>query len=208
MDTTAAAVDRYHRLLDAHGETLLQVAAASIRHGLTANASLPVTAAEYPEPLRQDGASFVTLTHRGALRGCVGSSLAHRPLVSDVAANAFAAAFHDSRFPTLVLEDLDGLALSVTLLSDAVPIHFVDEADLLAMLRPGTDGLIIASDGKRALFLPQVWAAIPDPRDFLQHLKQKAGIRSEQRREEFSAERFEAVSIASTEIPDSARLWR
>lgn len=208
MDATATAIERYRRLLDAHGEALLRVAAASIRHGLATGASLPVDAADYAEPLRQEGASFVTLHHQGALRGCVGSSNAYRPLVSDVAANAFAAAFCDSRFPTMVREDLDDLALSVTLLSDAVPIRFAHEAELLAQLRPGKDGLIIASDGKRALFLPQVWSSLPSPQDFLRHLKQKAGLRSEQWRENFFAERFEAVSIASAAMEDPASLWR
>lgn len=206
--TAAPATDRSRRILGDHGETLLHVAAASIRHGLATGMALPVSAGEHAEPLRQTGASFVTLYHEGSLRGCVGTATPHRPLVVDVAANAFAAAFRDSRFPRLDSDEQDGLALSVTLLTEAVTMTFDDEADLLAQLRPGRDGLIIESDGKRALFLPQVWSTLPKPAHFLGQLKQKAGLQADHWRRDFTAARFEAVSVSCSELADPASLWR
>lgn len=208
MEVAADAADRCRRLLGEHGETLLHVAAASIRHGLTSGASLPVSSAEHAAALRQEWASFVTLYHRGELRGCVGSSKAHRPLIADVAANAFAAAFRDSRFPALKRSEADDLSLSITLLSEAVPMSFDNEADLLAQLRPGKDGLIIESEARRALFLPQVWVNLPEPLHFLGHLKQKAGLRADHWRSDFTAARFEAVSISSTTMQHPESLWR
>lgn len=208
MEAAAAAADHCRRLLGDHGETLLHVAAASIHHGLVAGAPLPISTTEHATALQQEGASFVTLYHLGELRGCVGSSRAHRPLVADVAANAFAAAFRDSRFSALKRTEVDELSLSVTLLSDPVAMTFDDEADLLAQLRPGKDGLIIESDGKRALFLPQVWSSLPQPTRFLGQLKQKAGLRADHWRSDFTAERFEAVSISSAALAEPASLWR
>ncbi|MFP5383868.1 MAG: AMMECR1 domain-containing protein, partial [Gammaproteobacteria bacterium] len=79
--------------------TLLDVARASIHHGLLHGRALPVTPGDYAPALQATAATFATLQIDGALRGCIGTLEAHRPLVSDVAANAWAAAFRDSRFP-------------------------------------------------------------------------------------------------------------
>ena len=49
--------------------------------------------------------------------------------------------------------------------------------EILAALRPGIDGLILEAGGDaHATFLPQVWEHLPSPRDFLAHLKHKAGL--------------------------------
>ncbi len=203
-----AAVDHPRALLSRYGATLLQLAAASIRHGLVTGAPLPVSADDYPEPLRRHVASFVTLYHQGELRGCVGSARACRPLVEDVSANAFASAFRDSRFPALTADEQDQLSLSVSLLTDPAPMTFTDEADLLAQLRPGIDGLIIDCDRARSLFLPQVWQSLPEPRQFLAHLKRKAGLRTNDWPPDLVAARFEAHSVASSTLADPQSLWR
>ena len=49
------------------------------------------------------------------------------------------------------------------------------EAELLALLRPSIDGLILESEAGRATFLPAVWEQIPDPAQFVRQLKMKAG---------------------------------
>lgn len=159
-----------------HGGTMLDLARASIRHGLVTGTALPIDAGAYPGPLAERGASFVTLRHDGRLRGCIGSSRAVRPLAEDIADNAFAAAFEDTRFPRLGQREVDELDVSVSLLGQPRPIAFADEAELVRRLRPGRDGLIIAAGSRRALFLPQVWETIPGARDFLAQLKRKAGI--------------------------------
>jgi AmmeMemoRadiSam system protein A len=136
--------------------------------------------AKQPEPdhpaLHAPGASFVTLTLDGALRGCIGSLEARRPLGDDVRANARFAAFHDPRFAPLTEEELARTRVEVSLLTPAVALVCADQADALRQLQPGGDGLIFECYGRRATFLPQVWDSLPDPHDFLAHLKQKAGF--------------------------------
>jgi AmmeMemoRadiSam system protein B/AmmeMemoRadiSam system protein A len=157
--------------LDDAGKTLLAIARAAIE------AKLFGAAQTIDAPwLRQAGASFVTLTRDGALRGCIGSLRAQRPLGTDVAENAIAAAFRDPRFPAMTTADWTGVHLEVSLLSAAKPLRFADEEDLLAQLRPGEDGIILEHDGRHATYLPQVWETISDKRQFLRELARKAGL--------------------------------
>ena len=194
-------------LLDTHGETLLHLAAASIEHGLARGKPLPVDPADYPQALRDDGACFVTLKRNGQLRGCVGSPRAYRPLVEDVADNGFAAAFRDSRFPKLAAGEKRELSLSVSVLSPPAPIAFADEADLLKQLRPQINGLIIESEGQRALFLPQVWETLPRPRAFLAQIKVKAGLDRDHWSADFKAWRFTSESVASESLEHPEAFW-
>ncbi len=122
------------------------------------------------------GATFVTLTQEGRLRGCIGSLEAHRSLDADVRENAKAAAFRDPRFPPLSRDELARTRVEVSLLTPATPIGFTDEEDAIRRLRPGIDGVILEWRGRRGTFLPQVWESLPDPGRFLAHLKQKAGL--------------------------------
>ena len=126
--------------------------------------------------LQEPGAAFVTLTRDGELRGCIGSLEAHRPLIDDVRANARAAAFHDPRFAPLSARELDAVRVEVSLLSPLQPIAFADEADAIAQLRPGVDGVLLEQGLNRGTFLPQVWEQLPEPRQFMAHLKMKAGL--------------------------------
>jgi AmmeMemoRadiSam system protein A len=160
-------------------ETLLQIARHSIAYGLEYGHAAPVTPADYSKSLQEIKATFVTLTIDHDLRGCIGTLQAHRPLVEDVAENAYAAAFHDPRFPRMSKEELDKLSCHISILSTPEPVKFKDEADLLAQLRPGIDGLVLEEGYFRGTFLPQVWDSLPAPKDFLRHLKLKAGLSPE-----------------------------
>ena len=157
-------------------EILRQVARDSIQHGLSRDRPLPVTPGSYPAPLEEPGAVFVTLEREGRLRGCIGSYVARRPLVEDVAENAFAAAFLDPRFPPLSREETDGLDLHISLLTPPVPVEATTRRELLDTLRPGVDGLLLEDPPHRATFLPQVWEALPDPDEFLDQLFMKGGL--------------------------------
>lgn len=163
-------------LLDQDREILRQVALDSIRHGIAHGFPLPVTPGSYPAPLEEPGAVFVTLEMEGRLRGCIGSYLARRPLVRDVAENAYAAAFKDPRFPPLTSTELPGLDLHISLLTPPVPLEVESREALLATLRPGVDGLLLEDPPHRSTFLPQVWASLPDPEEFLDHLLRKGGL--------------------------------
>lgn len=162
------------RLTDAQRTELLDTARRSIAYGLEHARPLPVAPPQSPPG--PSGASFVTLHRQGRLRGCIGSLEARRPLLEDVAANAFAAAFRDPRFVPLQAAELAGLAVDVSVLSPAEAMSFSDQADLLAQLHPGVDGLILEDRGMRATFLPSVWESLPAPEEFLRQLKLKAGL--------------------------------
>ena len=162
-----------------HGRKLLQIARASISAALGPGPEGGAPAAEEPW-LKEWRASFVTLMQGEELRGCVGTLEAQRPLAADVAENARAAAFQDTRFKPLARDEFARTDIEVSLLSAPKRLRFEDHADLIARLRPGVDGVILEQgdekSGKRATFLPQVWEGLPDPEQFITHLKRKAGI--------------------------------
>lgn len=163
----------------------------AVARGAIAKAfGLPAQRPALPEWLFQPGATFVTLTQEGQLRGCIGTLEAHRSLAEDLEHNALAAAFEDSRFPPLVEEELDRTRVEVSILSKPEPMRFKDEADALAQLRPGVDGVILEAGWHRATFLPQVWEQLPDPAKFMIHLKHKAGLASDYWSEDLHLSRY------------------
>lgn len=155
------------------GATLLALARAAIEERL----GLPARTVDTTAPqLNAPGASFVTLTRAGQLRGCIGSLEAHRRLIDDVRENARTAAFRDPRFAPVTAAEWPQLQVEVSLLTPARPLSFTDEADALRQLRPGIDGVILGAGSRRATFLPQVWEQLPSTAEFIAHLKQKAGL--------------------------------
>lgn len=156
--------------------TLLTLAGKSIHHGIQHGAALPVECSVYPPELSVIRATFVTLQKNGALRGCIGTLQPVRPLLEDVAHNAYAAAFNDPRFQPVEAGEVDALSIHLSILTPAQSMQFSSEQDLIRQLRPGCDGLIIEDGLRRGTFLPSVWDSLSDPALFLQHLKQKAGL--------------------------------
>lgn len=150
-----------------------------------------------PPPLTAMRASFVTLKIEGQLRGCMGSVDAHRPLLLDVAANAWKAGFGDPRFGPVTAEELVRAELGIAVLSTPRPIRFADEADLARRLRPDMDGLVLQEDSRRALFLPAVWESIPRAERFVSLLKRKAGLQPGSRSDTLQAFRFTAESFGA-----------
>ncbi len=156
--------------------TMLSIAERSIEHGLAYRAALPVKAVEFSPRLRRKRACFVTLRSSGELRGCTGSIVARHPLIRCVSEHAYSSAFLDQRFMPLGWDELKGLAISISILSDMVPIDYSDEAELVAELRPGVDGLVLEYGRALATLLPSVWRSLPDPVEFMRQLKRKAGL--------------------------------
>jgi len=152
-------------------------------------------AAQMMEPehpaLHQPGSTFVTLTLKGELRGCVGTLEAFRPLDQDVRENARAAAFRDRRFAPLRTGELAGIRVEVSLLSSSAPIRFATEEDAIRQLRQGIDGVILENGRQRGTFLPQVWEDLPDPRQFMSQLKRKAGLAADFWSEDLKLYRYE-----------------
>lgn len=126
--------------------------------------------------LLRPGASFVTLRLDSQLRGCIGSIEPRRALGEDVARNAWAAAYRDSRFPPVRAEELPALQVEVSVLSPREALEVADEREALAALRPGVDGIYLEYGALGATFLPQVWESLPDPEQFLGELRRKAGL--------------------------------
>ena len=123
-------------------------------------------------------AVFVTLrvATTGDLRGCVGSIEASRPLGDAVVWAARAAAFRDGRFDPLAEVELDRIRLDVSALSPLAPLPVRDEADAISQLARRRPGVVFQDGRRRSVLLPQVWDALPDPAEFLRHLKLKAGL--------------------------------
>jgi hypothetical protein len=178
----------------AEREVLLDLARESIRAGLVGE-RLRVEVEEFAPPLRAQRASFVTLQLAGRLRGCMGSLEARRSLVQEVVEMAHAAAYRDPRFPPLTVAEFARIELHISVLSRAEPIDFASEQELLGQLRPGVDGLILSERYARGTFLPSVWETLPEPREFLARLKQKAGLSPDYWSDAIRVERYTTESI-------------
>ena len=157
------------------GSVLLEIARGSLEEALLERPFTPPDVGWVYEP----GATFVTLKANDALRGCVGSLAAARPLIDDVKSNALAAAFRDSRFPPLRASELATTRIELSLVSPLEEMVFDSRQEVLTLVRPGIDGLLLECDGQRGTFLPQVWESLPDPGDFLANLLRKAGLEAE-----------------------------
>jgi AmmeMemoRadiSam system protein A len=155
---------------------LRKLALDSIRHGLENGNPLEPDLDRFDEVLKAPGAVFVTLNLHGHLRGCVGSFEASRPLLQDVARNAYSAAFMDFRFPPVSERELSEIEVHISLLTPLEPFEVANREDLLKRLRPGVDGLLLDDPPHRSTFLPQVWESLKDPEDFLGELLMKAGL--------------------------------
>lgn len=154
------------------GRGLVRAARAAIHEALGAETIEIPQAAFFEVP----GASFVTLRQYGELRGCVGSVEPHRSLIEDVCNNAIAAAFRDPRFRPLEVHELPHTRIEVTVLGVPEALEARSEANAIAALEVGTDGVILTVGGRRGVFLPQVWDHVENAAEFFQHLKRKAGL--------------------------------
>ena len=143
----------------------------------------------------ETGACFVTLKKNNNLRGCIGSIIAHQPLINDLTQHAQDAAFRDPRFMPVSQEEIKDLTIDVSLLSEPKPIKFTDEADLLNKIVPYKDGIIIKDGMYQAVYLPSVWEELPDKVMFLKSLKMKAGMSPDHFSKTFEAYRFETEYI-------------
>lgn len=155
---------------------MLGIALDSIVSGLESGKPLRLSPRALPDSLAELRACFVTLEQEGELRGCIGSLEPRTTLGEDISHNAWAAAFRDPRFKPLQAGEIDTLTIQVSVLGRTEAIDFDSEADLIRQLRPGVDGLILQDRNARGTFLPSVWKSLPDPVQFLSHLKLKAGL--------------------------------
>jgi AmmeMemoRadiSam system protein A len=124
------------------------------------------------EPLLESpGAAFVTLHHRGELRGCIGHVEADEPLGRVIARCALAACSSDPRFPPVGASELSLIDVELSLLGPLEPIGGPDDIEI------GRHGLVVEMGSRRGLLLPQVatewnW----DRATFVAHTCHKAGL--------------------------------
>lgn len=182
--------------------TLLRLARAGLE-GAARRAPLPRLEAEaLPDRLRRTGASFVTLTRAGALRGCIGTLTPSLPLAQDVLLHAAAAAQEDYRFAPVAPEEAPEIEIEVSVLSEPAPLEHAGPDDLLQRLRPGIDGVILTCGARRATFLPQVWRKVSDPRAFLSLLSEKAGLPTDGwRRDDVHIQIYQVESFHEGQAP-------
>jgi uncharacterized protein len=155
---------------------LLKLARQAMVEAVNGRPLSNVDLAGLPPALGQPGASFVTLTEAGELRGCIGALEPYQPLALDVCEHAAAAALQDPRFPPLQPVELPQIEIEISRLTLPVELPYDQPADLPGRLRPGIDGVTLMDGWRRATFLPQVWEKLPDPAEFLSHLCYKMGV--------------------------------
>jgi AmmeMemoRadiSam system protein A len=156
-------------------ETLLQLARQAMQAAVRQEPLPTIERLELTQRLREPGASFVTLTMSGRLRGCIGALEPYQPLVEDVREHAVAAALEDYRFPPVSEKELPQIRIEISRLTLPQVLSYSSADDLLARLHPGVDGVILRDGPRRATYLPQVWEKVPDPQEFLASLCQKMG---------------------------------
>jgi AmmeMemoRadiSam system protein A len=159
-------------------KVLLRLAREAMERGVKGEELPFLDPSSLPSNLREAGASFITLTVHGQLRGCIGSLNPYESLAEDVREHAVAAALNDPRFPPVREEELNGIQIEVSRLTRPVPLEYKDASDLLSKLHPFVDGVILCDAlYHRATFLPQVWEKIPEPEEFLNNLCFKMGVK-------------------------------
>ncbi|MBG0787592.1 MAG: AmmeMemoRadiSam system protein A [Anaerolineaceae bacterium] len=163
------------RLDPAEQNRLLEIARESLTTSVQGYPLPELNLEGFSPALRMDGASFVTLTEAGQLRGCIGALEAYQPLAKDVQEHAMAAALQDYRFPQVRPEELPQIEIEISILTPKIMLDYDDAEDLLRNLRPGVDGIVLQDSLRKATFLPQVWDQLPQPEHFLAHLCQKMG---------------------------------
>lgn len=130
---------------------------------------------DFPD-LKEEAATFVTLTLDGNLRGCIGTLYAHRSLLDDLMSNSYSAAFEDPRFYELTKEEFEKVKVEVSILSKPEKVEYENINELKEKIKPNIHGVILQKNNRRSTFLPQVWEKLPSFEEFISHLCHKGGF--------------------------------
>ena len=163
-------------LAEAEGKYLLKEARKTIQASIAGEKEASKEEVDLPTVFNEPRGTFVTLTIRGSLRGCIGHIIPQESLIEGIRVNAVNAAFRDPRFRPLSKDEWKNVKIEISILTEPKPLAYADGNDLLAKLRPGIDGVIIKKGFHQSTFLPQVWDQLPDKKAFLNHLCLKAGL--------------------------------
>jgi uncharacterized protein (TIGR00296 family) len=140
------------------GAFLVGLARGSIEAAL--GSSEPPSQEDGSEKLKTDCGVFVTLNkvsgYSHSLRGCIGFPYPVMPLVDAVSEAAVSAALRDPRFPPVSLEEMDSVAVEVSVLTPPEKIVVESSGEYPDHVRVGRDGLIVERGSNKGLLLPQV----------------------------------------------------
>ena len=131
------------QLTEEEGKYLLSVARKTIEERLTRQEGQGQPETLQSPKFHEKRGTFVTLTERGALRGCIGHIIPQESMIDGISQNAINAAFKDPRFPPLSEAEWKRVKVEISILTDPTHLDYTDAVDLLNKLRPGIDGLII-----------------------------------------------------------------
>ena len=154
---------------------LLKLARETITAAVNRQPRTKILIGELPTVLQEPGASFVTLTIDGQLRGCIGTLEAYQPLALDVQTRAAQAALEDYRFYPVTKDELQRINIEISRLTPSTPLTYSQPSELPNLLRPGIDGVVLADGHRKATYLPQVWEQLPNAEEFLSSLCVKMG---------------------------------
>lgn len=173
----------------ASAPTPLRVARAALQAQLRFE---PYTPPTLPPPYDYPRGVFVTLRKHGELRGCIGHiEPQHNHLGAEIASCAVSAALQDPRFPPVGLDELDELAIELSLLSPCEPVAHIDALD------PSRYGVVVSAGQRRGVLLPDV-SGVGSVDAQLQIAMRKAGLSGD---EELQIERFEVVKLCEAPSP-------
>jgi hypothetical protein len=188
-------------LSEADKRQLLTLAREALEAAVRRQSPPPVDESALSAAVLSVGCCFVTLTHRGNLRGCIGALQPMEPLFEDVRHHAVQAALEDYRFPPMTPAEIPGLEIEISVLTEPQLLDYDDPEDLLHRLRPAVDGVVLREGLHRATFLPQVWEHFSDPQDFLGALCEKMGVPSDTwRRTKLRVQTYQVEKFTEEEL--------
>jgi|SRR5271156_25905 AmmeMemoRadiSam system protein A len=180
-------------------QSLLELARRSLTLAVQGRESgQPLSSLPENEIRPQAAGAFVTLRHRGRLRGCIGQLSTNISLAQIVAHCAKSAALEDPRFDPVHPEELDEIEIELSVLSPPENVT-VEQIEI------GKHGLLVSRGWERGVLLPQVaeqfhWSA----QRFLEETCAKAGFEKDAwqdpatRIQAFTAEVFSESDFRST----------
>lgn len=175
---------------------LLNLSRTALEEIFKTNKSYTLESNDVPQKFEKQRATFVTLTKKGNLRGCMGRLIASRPIYKDIINNTYAAAFEDPRFPQLKKEELKEIKIEISLLSEPKKLNYKNTTELIKKLGKDKPGVILKRDFYSATYLPQVWDTLTEVESFLTSLCEKAGLEPDTwEKEKIEIQTYEVVSM-------------
>ena len=149
----------------------------------------------FPSHLQKPQGVFVTLKKKGELRGCIGRIIGDEPLCKLVGTMAVQSALNDRRFSPLTADELKDIEIEISVLTPLRPV--TGAGDIMV----GHDGVLLAKDGRSAVFLPQVASEQGWNREeLLGNLCQKAGLNRGCWKQQAQLSTFQAQAFSESEF--------